>query len=103
MNGLHQQIEAKRKEIAASEATAADENASPAASHDAFEKLPQLRRQLDSLCFAAHDGENAASLTAELIAKLAESPVKTAELMLAIRDFETAGFRLRQHLGQKPD
>jgi hypothetical protein len=38
-----------------------------------------------------------------MIGKLSSCPARSAELMLAIRDLETAGFRLRQHLGTKPD
>ncbi len=102
MNGLHQQIEAKRREITANEATFGDPDASAEATHDAFEKRQRLNRELDSLSFAAHAAENAATWNAEMITKLNASPVKTAELMLAIRDFETAGFRLRQHLGPLP-
>ncbi len=103
MTGLHQQIEAKRREIAGSRATLDDQDASPQSSHDAFERMPRLERELDELCTSAHTGENAATQVDEMIGKLSLSPSKSAELVLAIRDLETAGFRLRQHLGPKPD
>jgi hypothetical protein len=101
--GIHQRIAFKRAEISGSRATANDAEASAAESHDAFERLPRLERELEDLCQSAHTGENAAEQTDEMIGKLSSCPARSAELMLAIRDLETAGFRLRQHLGTKPD
>ncbi len=103
MKGLHQQIAAKRSDISGDRAKANDPEASAGESHDALERLPRLERQLADLSTSSHIGENAAAQTEEMIGKLRESPVITAELQLAIRDLETAGFRLRQHLGAKPD
>ena len=103
MNGLHQRIASKRAEIASCRATLADADASPQASHDAFERLPRFERELEELCQSAHAGEHAAAVMGALIGKLNASPVKSAELQLSIRDLETAGFRLRQHLGTEPE
>jgi hypothetical protein len=103
MIGLHQRIAFKRAEIEGSRATANDADASPAASHDAFERLPRLERELTDLCNSAFTGELAAEDIGKWIAKLHGCPVKSAEMMLCIRDLETAGFRLRQHLGTEPE
>ncbi len=103
MSGLHQRIAFKRVEIAGSRATANDADASPQASHDAFERLPRLERELADLCNSAFTGELVAEEISKGIAKLHASPVKSAELQLSIRDLETAGFRLRQHLGTEPE
>lgn len=100
-NGLHQQVTAKRAELMKARATANDPDASAQESHEAFEKLPRLQRELEALCQSAHVGEHAAAVNETLIGKLNASPVKSAELQLSIRDLETAGFRLRQHLGQE--
>ncbi len=103
MNGLHQRIASKLAEIASCRATLADADASPEASHDAFERVPRFVRELEELCQSAHTGENAAAVMGALIGKLHASSVKSAEMMLCIRDLETAGFRLRQHLGTEPE
>jgi hypothetical protein len=103
MNGLHQQLAAKRRDIAGLRATANDADASPEASHYAFECLPRQERELAGLCNSAFTGELVAEEISKAIAKLHASPVKSAELQLSIRDLETAGFRLRQHLGTAPE
>ena len=103
MNGIHQRIESKLTEIASANATLQADDATPAESHDAFERLPRLKKELQELCAAGHVASVVAFDTARAIEKLNASPVKSAELQLAIRDLETAGFRLRQHLGPAPE
>lgn len=103
MSGIHQRISFKLAEIAGADGTLQDADASPAASHEAFERLPRLKTELEELCHSAHVGASVAFDIEQGIAKLNGSPVKSAELQLAIRDLETAGFRLRQHLGPAPE
>lgn len=100
MNGLHQQIEAKRREITAAQATLDDQDASPQSSHDALERMPRLRRELEQLCVCAHKGEHAiGEMRWALNAMVNEMPVKGRELSLAITHAEDAITRLRNHLG----
>lgn len=103
MSGLHQRIAYKRAEIESARATSNDPAASAQASHDAFEKLPRLDKELQDLFVSEGIGEGVATAIEQMIGALNKSPVKSAEMQLAVRDFETAGFRLRQHLGTKPD
>jgi hypothetical protein len=103
MPGIHQTIADRRASIAGKRATLADPEASPSALNDAGQRLPRLERELGELCTAAHTGENASSWFGEMITKLTGSPVQSEDLTLAIRHLEDAGFRLRRHLGEKPD
>lgn len=103
MNGIHQRVADKLAEILGSRSTANDPDASAQASHDALERLPRLQRELEDLSRTAFIGEGVADKIDHAIARLQESNVKTAELQLAIRELETAGFRLRQHLGTIPE
>lgn len=99
MSGIHQRVAFKLAEILGSRSTANDPDASAQASHDAFERLPRLERELEDLSRTARIGEGVVDEIDQSIARLNESPVKSAELQLCIRELEVAGFRLRQHLG----
>jgi hypothetical protein len=101
--GLHEQIGQQREPLKRNRAVAADPDASPQAQHNAEFSIGSLERTLDPLCRSAHTGENAAAQLDEIHAKLSAMPSGSAELTLAIRDLETASFRLRRHLGAKPD
>lgn len=103
MSGIHHRIAYKKAEILGSRSTANDPDASAQASHDAFEKLPRLEKELQDLLVSEGLGEGSATGIGQMIEALNQSPVKSAELQLCIRDLETAGFRLRQHLGPAPD
>ena len=104
MNGLHQQVEAKRAELLKARATANDSDASPQESHDAFEKIQRLERELEALCVSAHKGEAAvAEMRWALNAMVNEMPCKGRELSLAVTHCEDAITRLRQHLGTEAE
>lgn len=102
MKGLHQEIADLRQWIAQEWVTAKSIHADPRDAHEAEFRAKEHERKLGIACAAAHLSEAQFEKLAEVEARLRESQRTSPELTLAIRDLETAGFRLRQHLGQKP-
>ena len=100
--GLHQEIAEFRTGIARDWVTAKSIHADPRDAHEAEVRVQHYQRKLEVACRAAHVGEAQAENIAEVIGKLKESDRRSDELTLAIRDLESAGFRLRQHLGEQP-
>ena len=107
MKTIHQQIAEKRRQIVADEALVAGEKESWQTSttdmlavHEAKQRLPRLRTELEDLCESAHKGEAAVAEMRWALSKMVnEMPVGGRELSLAITHAEDALHRLRRHLG----
>jgi hypothetical protein len=102
MKGLHQEIAELREWIAREWVTARSIHSDPRDAHEAEARAKEHERKLAIACEAAHLGEAQFARLAEAEQKLRQSPRNSPELTLAIRDLETAAFRLRQHLGTAP-
>lgn len=101
--GLHQQISQTRRHLGQLRTLAADSDASPRTKHDANSEAARQQRNLGILSDSVRTGEEVASGIEAMLEKLQTMPSQSAELTLAIRDLETAGFRLRQHLGARTE
>lgn len=101
MKGLHQQLAGKRREIAADEARVErDEDL-----HEtqwAKERLPRLRNEAAKLETDIELGEAAHQSLNIALTHMRTIDASGRELALAITEAETALWRLRQHLGDKP-
>jgi len=102
VKGLHQEIAELRTGIAREWVTARSIHSDPRDAHEAEARAIEYQRKLEIACQAAHLGEAQAEKIEDAAARLRESGRGSAELTLAIRDLESAGFRLRQHLGKQP-
>jgi hypothetical protein len=101
MKGLHQEIAELRQWIASEWVTARSIHSDPRDAHEAEARAKEHERKLGIACQAAHVGEAQAAKIEDAAARLRESGRRSEALTLAIMDLETAGFRLRQHLGAK--
>ncbi len=102
MNGLHQQLEAKRRQIAADEKTV-EEDAYLHETHLAKERLPRLRSEACTLETDIELGEAAAVQIRQGLNNARTIATGGRELALAMTYLETAEWRLRCHLGTKPE
>ena len=102
MNGLHQQLEAKRRQIASDEAII-DSHDNLQAKFDARERLPRLRNEAALLDTDIELGEAAAGQLKHALFHARTINNGGRELALAMTYLETAAWRLRCHLGNKPE
>jgi hypothetical protein len=99
MNGLHQQLAAKRRQIAADEATvAADEHLH--ATHQAKERLPRLRAEAATLETDIELGEAAHHQMTTALSNMRTIGNGDGLLSQAITEQKTAIWWLRDHLGE---
>ncbi len=99
MNGLHQQLAAKRSDLKANEAKARSTSADPRDASDAKERLPFLKQEIEWL-----EGQIAISEMGLHLLDRALSNLRildpAREANLCINAAEVSVFRLKNHLGQ---
>ena len=102
MNGLHQQLKALRRRIAADERHAASDN-DLLQQQIAKERLPRLRSEAATLETDIELAEAAAVQIRQGLNNARTIANGGRELALAMTYLETAEWRLRCHLGNKPE
>ncbi len=99
MSTLHQQLETKRRESAATELKANGVAGTLQVSHDARERLPRLRNEVAALETDIELGEAALSQLNQGLNNARTIANGGRELALAMTYLETAAWRMRCHLG----
>lgn len=98
-NGLHQQLEQKRKWLAIDEAKAVAEDTDPREASDIEIKLPREREEVARLEAQIASGEEALRLIETGLGFLGNLDAGV-QLQLSIHAAEASAWRLRNHLGK---